>query len=393
MEAAAALDPLAPSPATISSNFDSGAIGPYTLHQTPLTLIVSLELPLEKCLEGPETQNYFKQWFAFTVNNAPVTASFTITDAGTSTFRDWTGYKVCVSTDPTDDTTWKRVQSTTFSNGELKWSVTSNSASSLTFAYFPIYTLERQDSTLAAALATGCCTSRVLGFSVDERPLHALVFGQGEKDTDKVIWIQHRQHPGETSASWFCDGVIARLVELSKATPLPPLIANCKIIVVPNVNPDGSFRGHLRTNASGANLNRCWGRLHGLPAPQGQTTPPAPEVEAMVGAMKGVGGPDVMLDIHQDEEKPYVFISKTPLGCPSCTPELRKLREHFHEVLRARSVDFETPGAVDPVGYPEPAKGKANLNICSAAVAEAFPGCLSLTMEHPYKGNDNRGGE
>jgi len=25
------------------------------------------------------------------------------------------------------------------------------------------------------------------------------------------------------------------------------------------MNPDGSWRGHLRTNASGANLNREWG--------------------------------------------------------------------------------------------------------------------------------------
>lgn len=27
---------------------------------------------------------------------------------------------------------------------------------------------------------------------------------------------------------------------------------------MPNVNPDGSIRGHLRTNAAGANLNREW---------------------------------------------------------------------------------------------------------------------------------------
>ena len=88
-----------------------------------------------------------------------------------------------------------------------------------------------------------------------------------------------------------------------------------------------------------------------------------------------------------------MFISKTPLGVPSCTPALRALRESFHEVLRRRNKDFETPGKVVPVGYPEPQPGKANLNICSAAVAEAFPGCLSMTMEHPYKGNNNGGAE
>lgn len=30
--------------------------------------------------------------------------------------------------------------------------------------------------------------------------------------------------------------------------------------VVPNMNPDGSWRGHLRTNAVGANLNREWAK-------------------------------------------------------------------------------------------------------------------------------------
>ena len=36
---------------------------------------------------------------------------------------------------------------------------------------------------------------------------------------------------------------------------------------VPNMNPDGSWRGHLRTNAAGANLNREWA------APSAQRSP------------------------------------------------------------------------------------------------------------------------
>jgi hypothetical protein len=93
----------------------------------------------------------------------------------------------------------------------------------------------------------------------------------------------------------------------------------------------------------------------------------------------------------QDEEKPYVFISKTPLGVSSCTPAMRSLHDSYRAALRARSPDFETPGPVAIEGYPEPAPGKANLNICSAAVAHAFPGCLAMTLEMPYKGNDNAG--
>ena len=165
------------------------------------------------------------------------------------------------------------------------------------------------------------------------------------------------------------------------------LLKSCIVVVVPNVNPDGGVRGNLRTNAKGANLNRCWGTMHGITA-AGQK---AVEVEAMVKGMNALGGVDVLLDIHQDEEKEYIFISKSPLGCKSATPELKSVRTKFEAILQKRSPDFLTPGTIDPVGYPEPPPGGANLNICSASVAEAFPGCLSMTMEHPYKGNANRG--
>jgi murein tripeptide amidase MpaA len=244
------------------------------------------------------------------------------------------------------------------------------------------------------ALATGHFSHRILGYSVDERPINSLVLNKATAANPKHVWIQHRQHPGEVSASWFCDGVLNKLTQLCDARAAGqavPLLDQCVFVVVPNCNPDGGVRGHLRTNASGANLNRCWGGLHGLTKVAGQTTPPAPEVEALIAGMKSLPSLDVMLDIHQDEEKPYVFISKTPYGCPSCTKEIRETREKFLGFLRKRSPDFETPGPVDPVGYPEPEPGKANLSICSAAVAEAFPGCISMTMEHPYKGNDNAG--
>ena len=161
-------------------------------------------------------------------------------------------------------------------------------------------------------------------------------------------------------------------------------------MIVPNLNPDGSKRGFLRVNARGANLNRCWGALNGVSG-RGQSTPAAPETAAAIDAMRRLGGPDLLLDVHGDEEKPYVFISKTPLGAPACDAKMRALHAKFHDVYRAASPDFETPGPVDPVGYPEPPPGGANLNICSAAVANAFPGCLALTLEMPYKGNDNAG--
>ena len=46
-----------------------------------------------------------------------------------------------------------------------------------------------------------------------------------------------------------------------------------------------------------------------------------------------------------------MFISKTPLGVPSCTPSMRALHERYLGCLRSRSPDFMTPGPVEVVGY------------------------------------------
>jgi murein tripeptide amidase MpaA len=62
-----------------------------------------------------------------------------------------------------------------------------------------------------------------------------------------------------------------------------------------NMNPDGSARGHLRTNAVGSNLNREW------------ATPSAelsPEVLCVRNEMEKQGC-DYCLDVHGDEGHPY----------------------------------------------------------------------------------------
>lgn len=87
---------LTPSAPTITLPADAGAILVNSVDwsaSSPSSASFSLSLKPEKCLEGDGT---FKQWFAFTAGNLPTgengsTLSFTIEDAGSSTFPDWSG--------------------------------------------------------------------------------------------------------------------------------------------------------------------------------------------------------------------------------------------------------------------------------------------------------------
>ena len=69
-----------------------------------------------------------------------------------------------------------------------------------------------------------------------------------------VVWIMymlgervHRNEQKNEDKKRVIGGVCERRTRLKEL---------CTFYVVPNANPDGSVRGHLRTNASGANLNR-----------------------------------------------------------------------------------------------------------------------------------------
>src|SRR3546814_10781713 len=73
----------------------------------------------------------------------------------------------------------------------------------------------------------------------------------------KQVWLYARQHPGETMAEWWMEGAIERLTDMEDSVARL-LRKKATFHIVPNMNPDGSRRGHLRTNAIGVNLNREW---------------------------------------------------------------------------------------------------------------------------------------
>jgi murein tripeptide amidase MpaA len=87
--------------------------------------------------------------------------------------------------------------------------------------------------------------------------------GEGEL----TVWLYARQHPGESMAEWWMEGALEKLTDPDD--PVARVLRReCTFHVVPNMNPDGSRRGHLRTNAVGVNLNREWHAPSGRQEPE-----------------------------------------------------------------------------------------------------------------------------
>ncbi|TEU30783.1 peptidase [Burkholderia cepacia] len=130
--------------------------------------------------------------------------------------------------------------------------------------------------------------------------------------------------------------------------------------------------GNLRTNARGANLNRCWDREY----------PDAPETAAVRRRMQALGL-DLLVDFHGDEVLPHVF-SVGADGSPAWTPRLQALRRTFDEDLLRRSPVFQTAR-----GYSVDRPDHASPRKCIPWVAEQFD-ALAMTIELPFKESADR---
>src|SRR5690606_21341560 len=133
----------------------------------------------------------------------------------------------------------------------------------------------------------------------------------------------------------------------------------CRLHLVPNCNPDGSIRGHLRTNAAGVNLNREW---HEPSAER------SPEVLAIRSAMDETGG-RFARDGHGDEAIAANFLAGFE-GIPSWRDELGAEFQRYRAILERRSPDFQTAK-----GYAVAAPGKANLSMSTNQIAERYGAC------------------
>lgn len=336
----------------VSSAFDGGAIELVRADSAD-----DIEVRIRK-----DVQADFAQWFYFRVSGVRgQQVRIRFSNAAACTYpRGWENYSVVGSYDRRD---WWRVP-TSFKDGVLEIEQKID-ADQIYYAYFEPYRHDRHLDLIAVCQMKPNVTVERLALTAQGRDVDCINIGTGPAQ----VWVIARQHPGETMAEWFVEGMIERLL-VQGDDKVEQLLKLATFRLLPNMNPDGSALGNLRTNATGANLNREWFDPSMLRSP---------EVLGVRDAMidKGV---DLFIDAHGDEALPYVFVS----GCemlPTFTDRQRAAQQAFIDDFKAASLEFQ-----DKVGYPVGRYQQDALKLASKWVGNRF-GCVSLTLEMPFKDN------
>ena len=342
----------------ISCAFDSGAIE-----------VLSLEDPSNIRLRlRSDNAADFHQWFHFRLMGAagkPVRMVFE--NAASAAYPEgWPDYRCVASYDRQN---WFRIATTRYEDGVLIVEHTPE-RDTLYYAYFEPYSHERHLDLLGRVEQSPYAQVRNLGSTVEGRDLDLIEVGR-PSPRRVPLWIIARQHPGETMAEWFVEGLLERLLDGADAVARK-VREHAVLYIVPNMNPDGAVRGNLRTNAAGCNLNRAWRE------PDAATSP---EVLRVRSEMERTGC-ELFLDIHGDESLPYVFFS-TAEEVPGYGAEALEAQARFIECFAAVSPDFQTHEGYKPGRFADEL-----LTLASKWVAHRF-GCVSLTLEMPFKDNAN----
>ncbi|MFT4940112.1 MAG: murein tripeptide amidase MpaA [Paraglaciecola sp.] len=339
----------------ISSNFDSGNI-----HVIRAEKEDDIQLSIPK-----DNQSDFCQWFHFKLEStAFVKHEISIVGLKNSAYPEgWENYQAVASYDRQE---WFRIDCE-FDGDKLGITLTPE-YEHVYLAYFAPYSYDRHLDLLAWAQKSFDCKQVFLGETLDGRDMSMLVIGE-PAEHKRTIWITARQHPGETMAEWLIEGLLERLLDEDDALARL-LLSKAVFYVVPNMNPDGSVRGHLRTNAIGVNLNREWSE------PSMQRSP---EVFLVKQQMK-LTSVDLFLDVHGDEALPYNFVAGCE-GNPNYSSRLKHLEESFKRALLVVTPEFQ-----DVHGYAKDKPGEGNLTVAANAIGHEFD-CLSYTLEMPFKDN------
>jgi murein tripeptide amidase MpaA len=313
----------------------------------------------------PDENSKSFQWFCFDLAGAKGRAcEIELINAGNASYsKGYENYSACASYDGEN---WFRVE--TEYDGSALHILHKPAHDLIRYSYFAPYDLTRHQKLIDRCQASSVAAVESLGHTVERRKIDCVILG-GNREDNPACWFIGRQHPGETMAEWWLEGLLDALLDEKNEVAIN-LRQSVRIFVVPNMNPDGSYRGHIRGNALGQDLNRVWDD------PSAEKTP---EVFHVLAKMRQTGVV-FSLDVHGDEALPYVFLTGG-YGIPSMTEKQIELRQRYSDQLLVCSDEFQTDH-----GYPKARPGKANLSICANYLAETFGG-VAFTLEQPFKDN------
>lgn len=132
----------------------------------------------------------------------------------------------------------------------------------------------------------------VIGESSQGRSIEMLTVTDANYDnsTKKSIWIHGRSHPSESPSSWHLEAMID---EITSDTPFAKeLRKNAVFYLVPFINPDGVAGGYSRSTSTGVNIEINWDRPDSLTMP---------EVKALKSALERITRVkplDLLLNMH-----------------------------------------------------------------------------------------------
>mmetsp|Transcript_36006 Transcript_36006/g.39804 ORF Transcript_36006/g.39804 Transcript_36006/m.39804 type:complete len:507 (+) Transcript_36006:28-1548(+) len=354
---------------------------------------ITVELCIKKDPYSELEQVHHFQYFAFRATASGIVVpkgggvgkqlnvNFVIVNAGDVSFpQAWDGSTVCYSPnleEDADTNCWQRKLGTRYDQKTkvLSWSHCYESNGSYYFAYFPPFSYQRHLNLVAKCVKSSLATVESLGQSLDGREMDIITIGSG----DSTAWIIHRQHPGESMAGYYAEGLLTRLLGLDKQGEIDGTVRNIlqkfTLHIIPCMCPDGAFRGHLRTNACGANLNREWATVNEeYVAPSLERSPEVYHVLKRMDAYP----PDIFLDIHGDEELPVNFLAGAQ-GIPKWGKRMESLHGAFCAAYNRSNSDMQ-----QSVGYTPVDPVKVVINTATKVIGTRF-NCLASTLEMPFK--------
>ncbi|MBZ0298854.1 MAG: hypothetical protein K8J31_03890 [Anaerolineae bacterium] len=287
----------------IDADFDSGNIIVNSVTESDVVLAIR-----------SDSNAAFYQWFYFRATGEAVRRFRIANAAGASYPKAWHGYAVLASYNEQD---WFRIP-THYDGMNLIFEHTAEQQT-VSYAFFVPYTEQRRAAFVTECAASPLVRHRVLGHSLQGRPLDLLTIGQ---TGGKKVWVITRQHAGEPNAEWTTEGLVRRLLDAQDPVT-QSLLAKATLYVVPNMNPDGSSLGNLRANAAGVDLNRAWNK----------PSPNCPEIIAALQAFEQTGM-DMLIDMHGDEERPFIWIFQPNIPL---TDEIAAVQKQFEAELASHN--------------------------------------------------------